>query len=228
MLNFTSLKQKDMDISNLHSIVFTVGRVTPHGVNLLGTCFLLNKEGLFATASHVTNNDNSNLVIIFSGNTNLNSYQDTSNTQVQWINTVIHKVDPVRDITILKIEQPIISNIQISGTDNIKVAENIAVVGFPHCVNSRNVLTFQNTVVGAKILIESSSIKSKHIVINIQTRPGQSGSPIFRLSDSKLIAMIIGSYAPSGGGGILLGGVDPHTLHQTTHAVSTEYILNMI
>jgi hypothetical protein len=217
-----------MDISNLHNVVFTVGRVTPQGVNLLGTCFLLNKAGLFATASHVTNNDNSNLVIIISTNTDLNSYQDTANTQVKWVNAVIFKVDPVRDITILKIEQSIFSNLQIGGTDDIKVTESIAIVGFPHCVNGRNVLTFQNTVVGAKVLIESSSIKSKHLVINIQTRPGQSGSPIFRMSDSKLIAMIIGSYAPSGGGGISLGGVDPHTLHQTTHAVSAEYISKMI
>lgn len=43
-----------------------------------------------------------------------------------------------------------------------------------------------------------------------------------------LVAMIIGSYAPNSGGSISLGGVDPHTLHQTTHAVSAEYILQML
>ena len=73
-----------------------------------------------------------------------------------------------------------------------------------------------------------SFIKSKHIVLNIQTRPGQSGSPVFRESDSMLVAMIIGSYAPNSSGSISLGGVDPHTLHQTTHAVSAEYILQML
>lgn len=64
--------------------------------------------------------------------------------------------------------------------------------------------------------------------MNIQTRPGQSGSPVFRESDSMLVAMIIGSYAPNSSGSISLGGVDPHTLHQTTHAVSAEYILQML
>jgi len=78
------------------------------------------------------------------------------------------------------------------------------------------------------LVSNSSGIKSNHLVLNVQTRPGQSGSPIFRLSDSKLIGMIIGSYAPGGGGGISLGGIDPNTLHQTTHAVSSEYISKMI
>jgi V8-like Glu-specific endopeptidase len=217
-----------MEIIGLHNLICTVGRITPNGVNLLGTCFLLNKSGLFATASHVTNNDETNLVIFAGGNTDLTSYQDTSNNQGQVRPVTILKVDPIRDICILKMELSIYSKLQIGGTDDIKVTESVAIVGFPHCVDGRNILTFQNTTVGAKVLIESSGIKSKHLVLNIQTRPGQSGSPIFVASDSKLIGMIIGSYAPGGGGSISLAGVDPHTLHQTTHAISSEYIIKMI
>lgn len=217
-----------MKIEGLDKVVYTIGRITPNGINLLGTCFLLNKAGLFATASHVTNNDNNNLVIFISSNTDLTTYQDTTNNQGQTVSASIFKVDPIRDICILKIDNQALSNLQIGGTDDIKVSENVGIVGFPHCVNGRNILTFQSTEVGAKVLIESSGIKSNHLVLNVQTRPGQSGSPIFRLSDSKLIGMIIGSYVPGGGGGISLGGVDPHTLHQTTHAVSSEYILKMI
>ena len=217
-----------MKIEGLDKVVYTIGRLTPNGTNLLGTCFLLNKAGLFATASHVTNNDNNNLVIFISGNTDLTTYQDTTNNQGQTVPATIFKVDPIRDICILKIENQALSNLQIGGTDDVKVSDNVGIVGFPHCVNGRNILTFQSTEVGAKVLIKSSGIKSNHLVLNVQTRPGQSGSPIFRLSDSKLIGMIIGSYVPGGGGGISLGGVDPHTLHQTTHAVSSEYILKMI
>jgi len=217
-----------MEITGLDKVVYTVGRITPNGVQLLGTCFLLNNKGLLATASHVTNNDNNNLAIFATGKTNLNNYQDTTDNQGQVIPASIEKVDPVRDICILKIENLIQSNIQIGGADDVSVTDDVGIVGFPHCVDGRNILTFQNTVVGAKVLIQSSGIKSKHLILNIQTRPGQSGSPIFRLSDSKLIGMIIGSYVPGGGGGISLGGVDPHTLHQTTHAVSSEYITNML
>lgn len=217
-----------MEITNLHHIIFSVGRVTPNGVQLLGTCFLLNKEGLFATASHVTNNDNTNLVIVSSPTTDMVSYQDTSNTQVEIFPSQIFKVDPIRDICIIKIEAPMYSNLKIGGTDDINVSENVGIVGYPHCDRGRNILTFQTTEVGAKILIETSDIKSKHIVLNMQTRPGQSGSPIFRLKDSLLIGFILGSYVPQGGGGISLGGIDPQTLHQTTHAISSEYIIKMI
>lgn len=216
-------------MTGLDKVIYTVGRITPEGVSLLGTCFLLNKNGLFATAAHVANNDDKNLVIFISGETNLTSYQDTSNNQGQTIPVTIFKVDPVRDICILKADVQLVSNIQIGGSDDIKVTDNVGVIGFPHCVHGRNILTFQNTVIGAKILIESSGIKSKHLVLNIQTRPGQSGSPIFRLYDLMLIGMIIGSYVPGrSGGGISLGGIDPQTLHQTTHAISSEYIIKMI
>jgi hypothetical protein len=158
----------------------------------------------------------------------LHSYQDTSNNQVLSIPATIYKSDPVRDICVLQIQNQLKSNIQIGGTDDVNVMDNLGVIGFPHCTQGRNVLTFQNTTVGAKILIDSSGIKSKHLVLNIQARPGQSGSPIFRLIDSQLIGMIVGVYVPNSNGSINLGGIDPQTLHQTTHAVSTEYISKMI
>jgi hypothetical protein len=40
--------------------------------------------------------------------------------------------------------------------------------------------------------------------------------------------MITGGYAPAGGGGVIVAGIDPQTLHQTTHAVSAEYILGLL
>lgn len=188
----------------------------------------LNKPGIFVTAAHVTNNDDNNLVVALNPNTNMLTYQDTSDTKVVYIKVNIEKIDPVHDICLLKSDKDIFSNICIGSTDDIMVSERLSIVGYPHCTQGRNVLTYQETTVGAKILIESSYVKSKHLVLNIQTRPGQSGSPVFRETDSKLVAMVIGSYAPNSQGAISLGGVDPHTLHQTTHAVSTEYILKML
>lgn len=188
----------------------------------------LNKPGIFVTAAHVTNNDDNNLVVALNPNTNMLTYQDTSDTKVVYIKVNIEKIDPVHDICLLKSDKDIFSNICIGSTDDIMVSERLSIVGYPHCTQGRNVLTYQETTVGAKILIESSYVKSKHLVLNIQTRPGQSGSPVFRETDSKLVAMVIGSYAPNSQGAISLGGVGPHTLHQTTHAVSTEYILKML
>lgn len=222
-----------MDVSHLHSLVLPIGRITASGVSLLGSGFILNKAGLIATAAHVTNMDDKNLVVVFSPQLyndplGINSYQDTSNTNVQCISASIFKLDSIRDICILKITNQVQSNIRIVSTDAISVSEGLCVVGYPHCNMGRMVLTFQETTVGAKILLQTASIKSKHLVLNIQTRPGQSGSPVFRSIDSALVAMVIGSYAPRSSGGVSIEGVDPLTLHQTTHAVSAEYILKMI
>lgn len=90
------------------------------------------------------------------------------------------------------------------------------------------VLTQQDTTIGAKILIDSNGIKLKNIVLNIQSRPGQSGCPIVIPEKRAIAGILIGSYAPRVNGSISLGGIDPQTLHQTTHAISAEYIKEML
>jgi hypothetical protein len=115
----------------------------------------------------------------------------------------------------------------IAGADGAPVGTQISSFGFPHADHGRMVLTRQDTEIGARVLITSGGVKAKHLVLNVQARPGQSGSPIFRTADGQLVGVLIGSYAPGGGGRISLGGVDPHTLHQTTHAVSAEYLSKM-
>lgn len=217
----------DMIITNADKIIYTVGRLTPNGIDLLGTCFLIDRPGTYVTASHVTGNNEKDLVICFTP-IDVNGYQDTSSNSVSYRCVRIEKIDPIHDICILTDGTGFRSNISISGTDNVSVSDKLTIVGYPHCVQGRHVLTHQEATVGAKILIANSDIKTKNIVINIQSRPGQSGSPVFRDLDSKLVAILIGSYAPKSSGGISLGGIDPQTLHQTTHAVSAEYILKMI
>lgn len=195
---------------------------------MLGTCFLVNRPNTIVTAAHVTGNDDNNLVICLP-KAEVDGYQDTSDSRVRSIPARIIKTDPIHDICILEANlSGLRSSLDILGSDSIHPCEKITIVGYPHCTQGRDVLTCQDATVGAKILIDSCGIKSKHIVINIQTRDGQSGSPVFRDSDSKLIAMIIGSYAPGGSSGISLGGIDPQTLHQTTHAVSSEDINRML
>ena len=48
----------------------------------------------------------------------------------------------------------------------VSVGDEIYIFGFPHCTEGRRVLTFQKAMVGAKVLINSSGIKSKYCVIN--------------------------------------------------------------
>ena len=68
------------------------------------------------------------------------------------------------------------------------MGEKIGMFGFPHCVMGRRVLTYQETEIGAKMLLETSGIKSKYATINIQTRHGQSGSLIFNIRTGAILA----------------------------------------
>ncbi|MFM9268362.1 serine protease [Tychonema sp. BBK16] len=218
-----------MSYSALASIVFAVGRTGANGVQLLGTATLLNIRGKFVTAAHVTNKDEQNLVVVIKPNHLIvNDYQDTSDSQVQIIAVRIEAIDPFTDLCILSADIADFSNISMGSTDLLSFGSVVDIFGYPHADHGRLVLTHQRTEIGAKILIKNGIVKTKQVVLNTQARPGQSGSPIFSAYTTTVVAILIGSYAPGGGGGISLGGVDPHTLHQTTHAVSVEYVKEML
>jgi S1-C subfamily serine protease len=215
-------RQEDV-LQGVAQHVLAVARVTPHGGVILGTAFGLTSN-LAATASHVVGDDPRNLVLIAPNCESLRDYQDTTIPHFQTMNVSIAKLDPIRDICLLSTEENTISFARsISNTDNLNPGDRLALFGYPHADGGRVVLTQQDTQLGAKVLLENKGIKSKHIVLNIQTRPGQSGSPVYTaLGD--LVAVVIGSYVPTRAGTLMVGGVDPATLHQTTHAISAEYL----
>ena len=215
-------------LAQIGQTVLAVGRLGPSGVDLLGTAFLTTAAGKFADGSHVVGQDHSNLVLILPKTKSMADYQDTSDQQVQTARATVVAHDPFRDLCVLQGPFDARSNLPIGGADAVAVGSEIAVFGFPHSNFGRLVLTYERAEVGAKVLIDSGGIKSKHVVLNTQARPGQSGSPVLSLPNLRVIGVLIGSYAPRGGSGISLGGVDPHTLHQTTHAISAEYVIEML
>jgi len=212
----------------VNRIVYAVGRITPTGVSLLGTACLLKQPGRLATVAHVPGPDDKNLVVVINKLTSLDDFQDTSDTQVQTLPATIESIDPVVDLCILATSTDLCSNLEIGSVDPLSIGEAVHIFGYPHADHGRLVLTYQHAEVGARVLISSQEVKSKHIVLNVQARPGQSGSPVVAGTPPKLAALLVGSYAPGGGSGISLGGVDPHTLHQTTHAVSAHYLIEMM
>jgi len=209
-------------------LVLTVGRVSPNGVQMLGTGFLLSSDGKIGTTKHIVNNDDSRLVVLIPHISNINDYQDISNNACRTIEVKVLEIDPLRDLCILKADIPVnVQMPQLGSLDEVNVGEKLWVFGFPHCPDGRRVFTFQESKLGAKVLLEVSGIKSKCGIINIQSRPGQSGSIIYHPKSQKISGVLIGAYAPFGGG-ISLGGIDPRELHQTTHCVSAEYFKEML
>lgn len=216
-----------MPFSEIDQVVYLVGRREGDLIRPLGTCFLTHKPGILATCAHIVNGSDQGLGIVITNN-RFNEYQDTTSTNIGFIPVTIDKIDPLRDLCTLKAGMPNYSNLNLSNTDNIRPGEKVTVFGYPHANTGRTVLTQQTTEVGAKVILSSGVVTSKHIVLNIQARPGQSGGPIIRNSDLAIVGLIIGAYVPKSKGGISLGGIDPQTLHQTTHAISAEYLGSLL
>lgn len=208
-------------------IVVTIGRVNPDGVQMLGTGFLISTDGKIVTTKHVVGTDSTRLVMLAPHIVNINQYQDTTDTKCTFIPLSVIEIDPLKDICIAKAEINFNGLLPDLGSfDELNVGEKIGIFGFPHCVEGRRVLTFQETEIGAKILLESNGIKSKHAVINTQTRPGQSGSLIFSPRINKIVGVLVGTYAINSG--VIIAGINPKELNQTTQCISAEYIKEML
>ena len=209
-------------------IVVTVGKITPTGVSMLGTGFIITNDCKIVTTRHIVGDSDKELVVLAPHIKDINEYQDTTDTKCQPIKAKILEIDPIKDLAIIQIDAQYSGDLPKLGSfDDVKISEQVGIFGFPHCVEGRRVLTFQEAEIGAKVLLQSNNIKTKHAVINIQTRPGQSGSLIFSQRLSKIVGILIGAYIPAGGG-ISLGGINPRELHQTTQCISAEYIKEML
>lgn len=209
-------------------IVLPIGRRMENGsIGILGTGFLISKDGLVVTSRHVVADNDNGLFVLEPHIDSLNEYQDTTDNSCRPIGATIVESDPFRDITILKIDVSGSGTLpEIGSFDNVSVGEEVSILGYPHCVEGRRVLTYQTAVIGAKVILDSNGIKSKHAVINTQTRPGQSGSLIFSMSRNMIVGILVGAFAPNSG--VSIAGINPKELHQTTHCISAEYIKNMI
>lgn len=209
--------------------VLVVGRVKPNQVEMLGTGFIVHQDGYIITTHHVIGSGNGNLVILLPHIKDINDYQDLSDSRCRHIPATVEEIDPIRDLALLKADIKWSGKIPVLGSfDEVQIGNEVGVFGFPHCVEGRRALTFQKAEIGAKVLIESNGIKSKHAVINTQARPGQSGSLIFSYKAPVILGVLIGAWLPVSRGRISLGGINPRGLHQTTHCISAEYVRDML
>lgn len=207
-------------------VVVALGRAKPTGIDLLGTAFAL-PGGKLVTAAHVVGETDVGLVVVLPQSDTHDGYQDTTITAVRHVPAKIEAIDPVKDLAVLVApDLTITQSLELGSADDAPPGTPVVTFGYPHANYGRLVLTQHAATVGARVLLGSQGIGIKHIVLNIQTRPGQSGSPV--LMGQRVVGIVTGAYRPSGGGGILLGDVDPSTLHQTTHAVSAGYVRDML
>jgi S1-C subfamily serine protease len=214
---------------DVSQIVYALARIEPTGLQLLGTGFAVAADKI-ATAYHVVGPEGRNLALIFPRISELSEYQDTTDQRVNAIPLTVQAVDPIHDLCVLQIAPgtSISFDYHLASTDMVPPGAQVFTYGFPHANYGRMVLTQQVAHVGARVLLETQGLKSKHIVLNTFAREGQSGGPVFDSTMRNIVAILLGNYRPPGGGTVIISGVDPATLHQTTHAISAEYLREML
>lgn len=108
-----------MDIFS--QIVLAIGKIQNGVINMLGTCFLIEKGKYIVVPRHVIGDNDENLSIILPSIRSINEYQDTTVTRANCIGVKIIASDPFRDISILKPIQSITApEVLLGNIDNIK------------------------------------------------------------------------------------------------------------
>jgi hypothetical protein len=214
-----------------HSLsTYVVGRQKDKNVQPLGTAFLVGK--ILVTALHVIDSNNNNLVLALPKINNINQYQDTTDLLCHLMPLKIKGSLPPYDLCTLELSNSLhieTNAWELGNLDECSVGEELGLWGFPHCTEGRVVLTFQRAELGAKLLMGNSGLKTKYGTVNILTRPGQSGSPVYSLRTGKVLGMLVGSYDSNrGNGGVYINGEKFNFTNQTSYFLSSEYITQMI
>jgi S1-C subfamily serine protease len=198
---------------------------------MLGTGFFISNDGTIVTTAHVVGSDPRGLCILAPHITSLNDYQDTTTDKVVYCSVDVVEISPYHDLAILKMDATFTQNPlpPITGFDDVNIGDQLTIIGFPHATDNRRVLTLQYAELGAKILLNSGPLKLKFGVINVQARPGQSGSPVLCAKRQTLVGVLIGTYVPNPETTVIkLGTIDPRELNQTTQCISSSYITDML
>ncbi len=222
-----------MQVNNAPKSIFAIGRLDAKGAvsEILGTSFLLPELGLFATCSHVINKNDQNLVLIRQNDFHtMDHFQEPLPERANTFPVTVKAIDPINDLCILQSDHPALrrtDSYDLVDASDVSVGQDIDLFGFPLALKGRLVLTYQKSHVSAKMMTKSQFSQTKNLVINLQSTPGQSGSPVYFTENGrvKLAGVLRGAYNSNGDKqGISLSGIDPETLHPITHVISAEYL----
>lgn len=191
----------------------------------LGSGFVVTKDKI-VTACHVVKNSQV-LCVIPSNDIDIHNYQSTKIPAMLCGYVTVEEANTMNDLCILKMQDGSFSGELpvISSLDNVRIGQRLGMWGFPHCTLGRRLLTYQEMEVGAKMLM-GSDIQYKYATINIQTRPGQSGSLIAIPETGEIVGILLGTYAPPSG--VIIAGINPFELNQSSYCISAEYIKEML
>ena len=203
-----------------------LGRMEGQSVILLGSSFVVEGDRLI-TAAHVVGAGR-DLVAVLPRTASLNDYQDTTTNQIQTVPVEVIRVCPFRDVAVLKLVGVTDAGLwTLESADGVPVGEAVDTVSFPHAPDGRFVMTHHRSHIGAKFIAGTEAGNFKHLILNLQARPGQSGAPVIRLSNQRVVGMLIGGYRPPGSW-VEVAGVNPSTLHQTTYILAVDHIMELL
>jgi S1-C subfamily serine protease len=98
--------------------------------------------------------------------------------------------DKDRDLALLVPIDKLTGGLQLGKDNTVKVGENVTTWGFPLIYTSGAPLLSVGYVAGFNDDVENQK-HTKHIVVNGAFNPGNSGGPVFKANDNKVIGVVV-------------------------------------
>ncbi len=167
----------DTGRSSVNSVYMILCRIT----GAKGTGFLID-NGLIITNEHVVRGCTESQIVAVSA-----CGEEIHVSQV-WI-------DAKRDLAILRPAVTLSGGLAIAGTSDLKVGESVTTWGYPLGYNGPAPLLSVGYLAGFTSHHVGHLLK-KHLVVNGAFNSGNSGGPLFRASDDRIIGIVVSKHAP--------------------------------
>ena len=148
-----------------------------------GSGFLL-QNGFIITNKHVIGSNLNDDIIAISSN----GHQYTISKKI---------IDADRDLAAIKTDIPISGGLLIDPVDNIELGTTVSTWGYPLYWNGPNPLLSVGYIAGYKLAPRINNGKNvKAFVINGALNNGNSGGPLIRFNDDKIIGVVVSKALP--------------------------------
>lgn len=162
-------------------------------VSFLGSGFLVHQEGYLLTVAHIL--PRKGRLMVAPGDPSVD-FQPVTQETVNPFPVQIVRVDPERDLALLKLERETDIRLPdhfIGNTESALAGSSVMTLGFSFGHFKLHTLLALNAVISARIL---SRNKSRLLLFDSMVHPGARGGPLISVKEETVIGIINGRFDP--------------------------------
>jgi serine protease Do len=196
------------------------------GVGFVGSGFLCHSKGYILTCAHSINLTDKLAILPPQP---LNEFNQLTLERVHPIDVTVVQHDPVNDVALLKIVNPVPLTVpdNIFGNESTsQVGSSVCYLGFPFGQSGLHTIKISQSIISSKVKSQNGT---KQYQLDAMVHEGNSGGPLIDLQTGQIIGIISGRFSPTGNhGGVRIGNHALGTESSISYATSINYGIDLM